>query len=330
MNANTDPVPLSPIGPPAIFVRFFGWSMLSIIVAFMICNVLIVGFDFPGLSTLFSGGGAAWVLALIYAAAIALAGLFVMRTPNRALRYDARRISNFNAYLIRGCFFAVLFVGIADAIIAFIRVEGLLPQLFSEETAKALIRARFIGPWLHIPLAMLGFVVALFTRSLGFIWLALMIVGAELLIVFSRFVFSYEQALMGDLVRYWYAALFLFSSAYTLLEEGHVRVDVLYAGFDQRKKGRVNAIGAILLGMSTCWAIIIIGMGSKQAIVNAPVANFEVSQTGTAGMFIKYQMAAFLAIFAITMLIQFVSYLFEAVADKRDEPGRREVASVAH
>ncbi len=47
-------------------------------------------------------------------------------------------------------------------------------------------------------------------------------------------------------------------------------------------------------------------------------------------MYIKYQMAAFLAIFAITMLIQFVSYLFEAVADARDEPGRREPAAVTH
>ena len=30
---------------------------------------------------------------------------------------------------------------------------------------------------------------------------------------------------MGDLVRFWYAALF-FASAYTLKEDGHVRVDV--------------------------------------------------------------------------------------------------------
>ena len=93
---------------------------------------------------------------------------------------------------------------------------------------------------------------------------------------------------------------------------------------------RERLIGSILLGMTTCWVIILIGLGSKQAIVNAPVANFEVTQTGTSGMFIKYQMAAFLAVFAITMLIQFVSYLFEAVADNRDEPGRREIAPVAH
>ncbi len=317
-------------GRPAPVVRLFGWVMLGVLAAFLINNVLIVWFGFPSLGALFGEDLRAWVLVLVYAVAIALTAILVMRTPDRALRYDARKISNFNAYLIRACFFAVLYVGVADAIIAFIRVEGLLPVLFSEQLAQDLIRARFIGPWIHGPLILLGFITALFTRSLGFIWLALLIVVAELLIVFSRFVFSYEQALMGDLVRYWYAALFLFSSAYTLLEEGHVRVDVLYAGFKPQRKGRVNAIGAILLGMTTSWVIIVVGMGSAQAIVNSPIKNFEVSQTGTAGMYTKYQMAAFLAVFAITMLIQFVSYLFEAVADTRDEPGRKEHAGVSH
>ena len=58
--------------------------------------------------------------------------------------------------------------------------------------------------------------------------------------------------------------------------------------------------------------------------------NLEITQTGANGMFIKYQMAAFLAIFAATMIIQFVSYLFEAVADSRDEPGKREIVAAAH
>jgi TRAP-type mannitol/chloroaromatic compound transport system permease small subunit len=321
---------LSPYGSPAPLVRFFGWGMLAIIAAFLINNVLIVGFGFPTLPALFTGGDSrVWVLVAIYAVALICAAYWVSRTPDRALRYDARKISNFNAYLIRGCFFSVLFVGLVDGAIAFLRVEGLLSSLFSEDLARNLIRAQFIGPMIHMPLVVLGFVVALFSRSLGFIWLSLMIVFAELLIVISRFVFSYEQAMMGDLVRYWYAALFLFASSYTLLHGGHVRVDVLYSGFDSRTRGRVNSIGSILLGMVTTWAIILIGLGSKQALINSPVSNFEISQTGTAGMFIKYQMAAFLGIFAVTMLIQFVSFLFEAVADVRDEPGRREPAEIA-
>ena len=50
---------------------------------------------------------------------------------------------------------------------------------------------------------------------------------------------------MSDLVRYWYAALFLFASAYTLFDEGHVRVDVFYAGFKNKTRGFVNAFGSI-------------------------------------------------------------------------------------
>ena len=116
---------------------------------------------------------------------------------------------------------------------------------------------------------------------------------------------------MGDLVRFWYAALFLFASAYTLLEEGHVRVDVFYASLARTTKGAVNTYGSIILGMSLCWTILIIGFKGKASIIYGPLANFEVSQSGF-GMYTKYLMAGFLAVFAITMLIQFVSQMFES------------------
>jgi TRAP-type mannitol/chloroaromatic compound transport system permease small subunit len=189
---------------------------------------------------------------------------------------------------------------------------------------------RWVGYYVHIPLIVIAFIVASFTRTLGFHWLAILIVLAELAIVISRFVFSYEQALMADLVRYWYAALFLFASAYTLFDDGHVRVDVLYAGFGDTTRGKVNAFGAILLGMTTAWVILYIGFNGKQSIINSPVMNFEVTQSGNSGMFVKYQMAAFLGIFAATMLIEFVSFFFEAVANWRDEPGARAFEPVAH
>lgn len=322
---------ISPVGAPAPLVRIFGWGTLFVLVAFLLNNVLSVSYDFPGSWAAFSGGGMiAWLQLGIYAVAILLAVLLVRRSPNRALRHEARQISDFNAFLVRFCFFAVLFVGVADAAIAFMRVEKLLTAVMSEEAARAMGRARDVALTVHMPLIGLAFLTAIFTRTLGFTWLALMIVIAELAIVISRFVFSYEQALMGDLVRYWYAALFLFASAYTLLHEGHVRVDVLYAGFKGTTKGWVNAWGAILLGMTTAWVIIVIGFSGKQSIINSPVANFEVSQSGTAGMYTKYQMAAFIGIFAITMLIQFVSSMFDAVADMRGEPGRDDVTPVAH
>jgi len=311
-------------GNPAIITRSFGWLMLTLLGAFLIANYLNIAYAVPGLA---SGNV---IIIILYAIAIAASIFYVLKTKSKSLREDADLIHRFNVYLIRAGFWAVLLVGVVDMSIAFLRTENLSQIFFSESLSKNLIRPQFVGAYIHVPLILFSFILAAFTRTLGFLWLALLIVGAELLIVISRFVFSYEQAFMSDLVRYWYAALFLFSSAYTLFEEGHVRVDVFYAGFKDKTRGYINAIGTLLLGITTCWVIIYIGFDGKTSIINSPVSNFEVTQTGSVGMFIKYQMAAFLGVFAITMLIQFVSYLFEAIADYREEGGKRQATPIGH
>ena len=306
-------------------VRIFGWCMLATLAAFLLNNHLTLVEQWPGITPVFNNTGASatsWLQLSLYVAGLAGALGFAWLSRSRDLRQDSALITRFNTYLVRAAFWAVLFIGVADMLISFLRVEGLLAALVGDEFTTELGRSRFRGPYVHMPLVGVALVVAAFTRTLGFPWLALMIVVAELAIVFTRFVFSYEQAFMGDLVRFWYAALFLFASAYTLLDEGHVRVDVFYTGFSSRTKGLVNAVGSIVLGMSVCWVILIVGMGSRNAIINSPMLNFEISQSGF-GMYTKYLMAVFLAVFAITMLVQFVSYLMDAVADYRGDPGSR-------
>lgn len=314
------------IRPPALLTRLFGWAMLATLFTYLLNNYLSVDLNLASVSDLFTGNFAvgAFIQLGIYLTGFALAVFYVYGNRERALRDDANAITRFNTYLIRGCFWAVLFVGLADMGISFLRVEGLLENYFSENMVKELGRPNFRGLYIHYPLIAAGFFLALFTRTLGFHWLALLIVIAELAIVITRFIFSYEQAFMGDLVRFWYAALFLFASAYTLLHEGHVRVDVFYAGLTRRSKGRVNAIGAIVFGMALCWTIIIIGFKGKASIIYGPLANFEVSQSGF-GMYTKYLMAGYLGVFAITMLIQFVSQLFDAYADAREDPGGKQL-----
>ncbi len=302
-----------------VAARCLGWCLLAVLAAFLINNYLSFGLDWPGPG---AGGPLSLIQLGLYGAGLALALVYVLRSRSTALRTDASRIAAINNYLIRGAFWAIVFVGLADMTISFLRVEGLLEAVVGEELTKVLGRPRSRGPYVHIPLIALGFLVAIFTRTLGFTWLALLVVVAELQIVLARFIFSYEQAFMGDLVRFWYAALFLFASAYTLWDEGHVRVDVLYAGMRPKTKGVVNAIGTLLLGITFCWAILLVGMGSKSAIINSPLLNFEVSQSGF-GMYVKYLMAGFLGLFAISMMIQFVSYFLDAVADYRGDPGGR-------
>ena len=302
-------------------VRAAGWMTLGALVAFLTNNVLNNWFGWPGAGAVFGDASAqAWIQFLFYPAAWAAMIALVMSTRSRDLRTDSVIISDINALLIRMMFFIVLYVGLVDAVISFLRVEGLLPAIFGDTMATNLGISSFRGVYFHMPALVLGVMSAFLTRTLGFQWLALLAVAAELLIVISRFVFSYEQAFMADLVRFWYAALFLFASAHTLLAEGHVRVDVLYSAFSTRAKGRSNTIGSVLLGISLCWVVLLIGMDGKSAIINSPLLAFETTQTGF-GMYVKYLMAGYLAVFAISMMIQFVSYTLDAVADWRGDPG---------
>ena len=309
----------------ALLARGFGWTVLAVLAAYMINVVLHYWFGFPGVAAAL--GGAPSGLALLQAAVLVIAVVaaigFVMATPDRSLRGDAARISAFNRFLVRAAFFVVLLVGLGDAILSYLRVQNMLEGVVGSDLAGSLGRADFRGVYFHAPLIVLGIVLGAITRGLGFIWLALLVVAAELLIVLSRFVFSYEQAFMSDLVRFWYGALFLFASAYTLLEEGHVRVDLLYASMRRETKGRVNATGAVILGMALCWTILILGFSTASSVIVGPILVFETTQSGF-GMFVKYFMAGFLAVFAVTMMIQFVAQFLEGIADKRGEPGARE------
>ena len=305
--------------------------MVLAVFVFLLDNYVIFWLDWPGLNSMLAhlgvleGNGKpipeeqiiyGWIeLTAITVCCLAVISL-VVRSPGRQLTHDADLYSALAAYLVRGAFWSVFLIGLADMVISFLRVEGLLEGIVGEHLTTQLGRSIYRGTFVHYPLLIAGFIIALFTRTLGFIWLALLIVAAEFLIVITRFVFSYEQAFMGDLVRFWYAGLFLFASAYTLLHDGHVRVDVFYANFSDRGKAMTNAYGSLLLGLPLCWNILIQGMAGKGSIINSPMLSFEISQSGF-GMYTKYLMAGYLVVFAVTMAIQFTAFFlsnFEVIS----------------
>lgn len=330
--AYTDAIDGDVYRPGTATIRMLGWISIAMSFAYIINNYLCFWQEWPGVFALLPSAppleGSDLTLALIqvviYLAGIALAVIGVQRSMVRTLRTDAMKMAQIANFIVRFAFWSVFLIGLVDAIISFLRVEDLLVPIFGEALATELGRSRFRGPYVHAPLMIIAIFIAMRSRSLGFQWLALLVVLSELFIVLSRFVFSYEQAFQGDLVRFWYAALFLFASAYTLFEDGHVRVDVLYAGFSEKTKGLLNAIGATILGLTLCWTILIFGMWTQSSIINSALLAYEVSQSGF-GMYVKYWMAAFLGVFAVTMNVQFASFILENIANFREEPGAREI-----
>ena len=316
--------------------RILAGAVVCITVAFLVNFGLTFVAGWPGVPALFAhfgwlaaappssaldGGAAArgWVQLLLYLGPIAGGAAWVgLGRGGRTLEDDARAWSALAAWIVQAGFWSVFLIGVADALISFVRVEDILPALVGKELTTKLGLSRIRGQYIHIPLMGAACLIALFVRSLSVIWLALLIVLAEFLIVITRFIFSYEQAFMGDLVRFWYASLFLLASAYSLVTEGHVRVDLFYTRFDARGKAWSNALGSMLLGIPLCWVILSMGLWTKGSSLASPLLSFEISQSGF-GLYVKYLMAGCLIVFAASMAAQFASYFLESVAVLRRE-----------
>lgn len=327
----------------ALISRSLAYMMVSGIFLYLINNYLVFWQELPGIFELFSHYGyfgfeqptkpledhritQGWLQFCAYLFILFLCVVYSYKTQSRSMRDDSLRFAQLSAYIIRFSFWWVFLVGFADMIISFLRVEGFLEFWVGETLTQQLGRPIFRGTYVHYPLIIISLFIAARVKTVSFSWLALMVVLSEFLIVVTRFVFSYEQAYMGDVVRFWYAALFLFASASTLVDEGHVRVDVLYAGFSRRKKAWFDSLGCALLGIPLCWVILMQGMGGRGNSINSPLLSFEVSQSGY-GMYVKYLMAAFLIVYAVSMLVQFVSYLLFNISQLSDSKNLNEQPS---
>ena len=305
--------------------------------AFAVNNFLTYIFELPGLYGFLNQFGAGLdfpersysgfdlvlgaLQSLLYVGALVWPAYIISRLDGRP-----RNAAGMNAgaeIIVSAAFWSVMLIGIADAAISFVRIENMLPAIVGDDLALSLGKPAFRGVYVHLPLMALGIIIALIRRGIDFIWLASLIVFGELLIVITRFIFSYEQAFMGDLVRFWYAALFLFASAYTLVHDGHVRVDVLYAGFSGRRKAQTNVFGSLILGLPLCWIVLTRGLWNESSPFNLALLNFEVTQQGF-GMYVKYLMSGFLVVFALSMLFQFASFMISELnkleQDSENEP----------
>ena len=225
--------------------------------------------------------------------------------------HNISRLIRIIGYVIISITFVFLINNFLDYWADWPGIKKLLIVIFNEQIHLNLISPPFRIKFVHLPLIFISMILGYFTRTLGFIWLAILVIFAEFSIVITRFIFSYEQAFMGDLVRFWYGALFLFASSHALIHEGHVRVDVLYTNFSDKARAWSNTIGSFLFGIPLCLTILFLGMSSKASIINSPLLSFEVTQQGSSGLYVKYLMAAFLAIFALSMLAQFTSYFMK-------------------
>ena len=62
----------------------------------------------------------------------------------------------------------------------------------------------------------------------------------------NRYIMNSNSVALQEMEWHLFSVIILLGLSYSLSEEGHVRVDILYTGFSEKKKAVVNMIGVIL------------------------------------------------------------------------------------
>lgn len=76
-------------------------------------------------------------------------------------------------------------------------------------------------------------------------WLALIMVLVQMIVVVMRYVFGVSWLALQESIVYMHAAIFLAAAGYTLLHDGHVRVDIFYRPASERRQAYVDLVGAM-------------------------------------------------------------------------------------
>jgi TRAP-type mannitol/chloroaromatic compound transport system permease small subunit len=87
-------------------------------------------------------------------------------------------------------------------------------------------------------------------------WVSLLLVLVVFVDVVMRYLFKTSFVFTQELEWHLFAFIFLIGAGYTLLHDGHVRVDIIYQRLGTRGRAWVNLIGVIFFLIPGCYLVI--------------------------------------------------------------------------
>lgn len=148
-------------------------------------------------------------------------------------------------------------------------------------------------------------------------WLALLMLLAQFAVVVLRYLFGTSYLWATESVLYLHAALFMLGAGYTLLVDGHVRVDILYGSLSERGKAWINLLGTVLFLVPTCLVILWFTWrftANSWAIREGPLS--------VGGIPASFLLKTLIPAFAVLLLIQGLSLALRSLVRLRAAAGR--------
>jgi TRAP-type mannitol/chloroaromatic compound transport system permease small subunit len=139
-------------------------------------------------------------------------------------------------------------------------------------------------------------------------WLCLFLVLIQFTVVLMRYAFGIGSIWLSESIIYAHAALFLLAAAWTLQQNGHVRVDVFYSKASARGKAIIDLLGALLLLLPFMAVIIIFALPYAARSWSILERSRE-----TSGLPFVYLLKTLIPMFALLMGLQGISQAMRAL-----------------
>ncbi len=146
-------------------------------------------------------------------------------------------------------------------------------------------------------------------------WFALIMVLMQFAVVVLRYVFGLGFIPMQESIVFMHAMLFLVAAGYTLLHDGHVRVDIFYGDASPKSKARVDFLGVLIFLWPLCALVTWKGL----VFVGASVRVWEGSPEGTFMPF--WLLKSMLLVFPFVLALQGFSLAAKSWFVLRGEAG---------
>jgi TRAP-type mannitol/chloroaromatic compound transport system permease small subunit len=130
-------------------------------------------------------------------------------------------------------------------------------------------------------------------------WLCIAVVAIQFAVVVLRYAFGIGSIWLQESILYSHAAMFLLVAAWTLRNEGHVRVDIFYASATPRRKAAVDLCGALLLLVPFAAAILYFSVPYVMRSWSIWEASREAS-----GLPLVFALKTLIPVFAVMLILQ--------------------------
>jgi len=159
-------------------------------------------------------------------------------------------------------------------------------------------------------LASLVKVIDAFTERTGRLiaWFTFGMVLISFSIVVLRYGFNLGWIAMQESVIYLHGIVFMLGAGYTLKSGGHVRVDIFYQNFSEKRKAWVNLLGTIILLLPVCIFIFAI---SLDYVLQAWGIQEKSSEAG--GLPTVYLLKTLILLFSVTLGLQGIAEIGRSI-----------------